>query len=83
MNSYFHKNKMKIKFPMGDKVYTVRSHAEGSDVVYLDYLYNPKVYTKKGIVEVGFVSWRFASLEDKDISFDNYDDPEYWKRIRF
>ena len=41
---------------MGDKVYTVRSHAEGSDVVYLDYLYNPKVYTKKGIVEVGFVS---------------------------
>ena len=34
-------------------------------MVYLNHIHNPKLYTKQGMREIGFASWRFALLEDE------------------
>lgn len=82
MNQDFEKKVPKSKFPNGEKVYTVRYYCDEWDMVYLNNIYNPKLYTKQGMSEIGFASWRFALLEDK-IDFQKFDNPGNWRKIRF
>jgi len=82
MNSDFEKKLPKSKFPNGDKTYTVRAYSKKWDIVYLEHIHNPKLYTKQGMCEIGFASWRFALLEDK-VDFQNYNNPGKWRKIRF
>jgi hypothetical protein len=51
-------------------------------MVYLERIHNPKLYTKQGMCEIGFASWRFALLAD-DIDFQKFDNPGKWRKIRF
>ena len=82
LNSDFEKKVPKAKFPSGAKVYIVRSYSEELDMLYLEHIYNPKLYTKKGMCEIGFASWRFALLKD-DINYQKFDNPGKWRKIRF
>ena len=61
MNSDFEKKVPKSKFPKWrQNIYTVRYYCDEWDMVYLNHIHNPKLYTKKGMSEIGFASWRFA-----------------------
>ena len=51
-------------------------------MVHLNHIHNPKLHIKKGMIEIGFASWRFALLEDK-IDFKKFDNPGRWRKIRF
>jgi hypothetical protein len=82
MNSDFEEKLPKTKFPNADKIYTVRLYSEELDMVYLERIHNPKLYTKQGMCEIGFASWRFALLAD-DIDFQKFDNPGKWRKIRF
>ena len=82
LNSDFEKKVPKAKFPSGAKVYIVRSYSEEWDMLYLEHIYNPKLYTKKGMCEIGFASWRFTLLKD-DINYQKFDNPGKWRKIRF
>ena len=82
MNSYFEKKIQNAKFPNTDKIHTVRLYSEEWDMIYLERIHNPKLYTKQGMCEIGFASWRFALLAD-DIDFQKFDNPGKWRKIRF
>ena len=82
MNLDFEKKLPKSKLPNGDKTYTVRAYSEKWDIVYLEHIHNPKLYTKQGMCEIGFASWRFALLED-EIDYKKFENPGNWKKIRF
>ena len=82
MNNDFEKKVPNAKFPNGEKIYTVRYYCHEWDMVYLNHIHNPKLYTKQGMREIGFASWRFALLEDK-VDFQNFDNPGKWRKIRF
>ena len=82
MNSDFEKKIPNAKFPNADKIHTVRLYSEEWDMIYLERIHNPKLYTKQGMCEIGFASWRFALLED-DIDFQKFDNPGKWRKIRF
>ena len=82
MNSDFEKKVPNAKFPNGEKIYTVRYYCDEWDMVYLNHIHNPKLYTKQGMSEIGFASWRFALIEDQ-IDFKKFDNPGKWRKIRF
>ncbi len=71
-----------VKLPKGDKVYRVRNYSKEWDVVYLENIYNPKLDTKLGSLEIGFATWRFADADQEEINFEAFDDPDRWRRIR-